>query len=253
LLLGQLAEFLKRDDEALAWYRSVPRGDGTGKTGDEAVSRSAVVLDRQGKTAEAMALLHTLQQDQNADADALRSSYQLEAQLLAGHKQYDAALLVYAHGLGVFDADPELLYGRALLLESMDRIADSEADLRGILEIDPDNAEALNALGYTLADRTKRYAEAKGLIERALILQPDTPAFLDSLGWVQHRLGHDAEAVRNLRRAFALQKDAEIAAHLGEVLWLQGDKENARRIWQQGQVLDKDNPALQRVIDTYKP
>ena len=249
LLLGQLAEYLKRDDEALAWYREVPRG----KSHGEAISRSAMVLDRQGKADQALALLHTLQQDQNESADAQRASYQFEAQLLAGHKRYDAALSAYARGLGVFDADPDLLYGRAGLLEQMDRVADSEADLRGILQIDPDNAEVLNALGYTLADRTQRYREAQGYIEKALLLQPDTPAFLDSLGWVQHHLGLDADAVRNLRRAFALQKDAEIAAHLGEVLWLEGDKDGARGIWKQGQALDKDNRALKRVIDTYKP
>ena len=249
LLLGQLAEYLKRDDEALAWYREVPRGKSRG----EAISRSAMVLDRQAKTVAALTLLHTLQQDQNESADAQRASYRFEAQLLAGHRQYDAALLAYARGLGVFDADPDLLYGRALLLEQMDRVADSEADLRGILQIDPDNAEVLNALGYTLADRTQRYREAQGYIEKALLLQPDTPAFLDSLGWVQHHLGLDADAVRNLRRAFALQKDAEIAAHLGEVLWLRGDKDGARGVWKQGQALDKDNRALKRVIDTYKP
>jgi tetratricopeptide (TPR) repeat protein len=249
LLLGQLADYLKRDIEALVWYRSVPRG----KSHGEAISRSAMVLDRQGDTATALAQLHALQRDPDEDANAQRASYQLEAQLLAGHKRYDAALLTYARGLGVFDADPDLLYGRALLLEQMDRVADSEADLRGILQVDPDNAEALNALGYTLADRTQRYREAQGYIEKALLLQPDTPAFLDSLGWVQHHLGRDADAVRNLRRAFALQKDAEIAAHLGEVLWLEGDREDARGFWKQGQALDRDNRALKRVIDTYKP
>jgi tetratricopeptide (TPR) repeat protein len=249
LLLGQLAEFLKRDDEALAWYRAVPQGKSYG----EAVSRSALVLDRQGKVADALALLHALQRDPDAEATDQRTSYEIEAQLLAGHKQYDAALAAYARGLGMFDADLGLLYGRALLLERMDRVAESEAALRGILKVDPDNAEALNALGYTLADRTRHYREAQGYIEQALRLQPDTPAFLDSLGWVQHRLGLDADALRNLRLAFALQKDAEIAAHLGEVLWLGGDKQAARTIWKQGEALDKDNRALKRVIETYKP
>ena len=219
----------------------------------EAISRSALVLDRQGKTADALALVHALQRDPDQDANAQRASYQLEAQLLTVHRQYDAALSAYARGLGMFDADPDLLYGRALLLEQMGRIADSEADLRGILQTDPDNAEALNALGYTLADRTRRYREAQGYIEKALLLRPDTPAFLDSLGWVQHRLGDDVDAARNLRRAFALQKDAEIAAHLGEVLWLAGDRDGARAIWMQGRALDKDNRALKRAIETYQP
>ena len=249
LLLGQLAEYLQRDGEALSWYREVPRGAAY----SEAISRSALVLDRQGKTADALALVHALQRDPDQDANAQRASYQLEAQLLTVHRQYDAALSAYARGLGMFDADPDLLYGRALLLEQMGRIADSEADLRGILQTDPDNAEALNALGYTLADRTRRYREAQGYIEKALLLRPDTPAFLDSLGWVQHRLGDDVGAARNLRRAFALQKDAEIAAHLGEVLWLAGDRDGARAIWMQGLALDKDNRALKRAIETYQP
>ena len=115
------------------------------------------------------------------------------------------------------------------------------------------NAEALNALGYTLADRTDRYAEAQVLIEKALRLQPDSPAFLDSLGWVQHRLGRDVEALRNLRRAFSLLKDPEIAAHLGEVMWLHGDKDGARAVWKEGLALDKDNRALRRVVQTYRP
>ena len=249
LLLGQLAEYLKHDDEALAWYRGVPRGIAH----DPAQNRIAVVLASRGDIDGALAVLRAQQHDDMAEGDAQRESFQIEAELLARHARKNEALAAYGRGLAFYDDDPALLYGRALLLEDMDRVVEAESDLREIVASDPDNAEALNALGYTLADRTNRYAEAQVLIEKALRLQPDSPAFLDSLGWVQHRLGRDSEALRNLRRAFALQKDAEIAAHLGEVLWLDGNKDAARVVWRQGLSIDKDNRALRRVVQAYKP
>jgi tetratricopeptide (TPR) repeat protein len=249
LLLGQLAEYLQRFDEALAWYRGLPAGP----QHDAAQSRIAIVLDARGDLDGAIKTLREVQHDDGADGDAQRDSFQIEAELLAKHQRKDEALAAYGRGLAIYDGEPGLLYGRALLLEGMDRVTEAEADLSSIIKTQPDNAEALNALGYTLADRTQRYAEAQVLIERALRLQPDSPAILDSLGWVQHRLGRDAEALRNLRRAFSLQKDAEIAAHLGEVLWLGGDKTGARTVWEQGLSIDKDNRALQRTVQTYKP
>ena len=249
LLLGQLAEYLKRDDDALSWYRGLT----SGAQHDQAQNRIAIVLDTRGDLNGALRALRDLQHDDGADGDAQRDSFQIEADLLARHQRKDDALATYGRGLAIFEGEPGLMYGRALLLEGMDRVAEAEADLRSIVELQPNNAEALNALGYTLADRTQRYAEAQVLIERALRLQPDSPAILDSLGWVQHRLGRDAEALRNLRRAFALQKDAEIAAHLGEVLWLGGDRNAARAVWKQGVAIDKDNRALQGVMQTYHP
>ncbi len=249
LLLGQLAEYLQHDDEALAWYRGLTAGSAH----DRAQNRIAIVLEGRGDLVGALAALRAQQHDDGSDEDAQRDSYQIEAELLARHDRKTEALASYDRGLAFYDGDQALLYGRALLLEGMDRVTEAESDLRNIVAEDPDNAEALNALGYTLADRTDRFAEAQVLIEKALRLQPDSPAFLDSLGWVQHRLGRDVEALRNLRRAFALQKDPEIAAHLGEVLWLHGDKEAARTVWKQGFVLDKDNRALRRVVQTYDP
>ncbi|MBS0213425.1 MAG: hypothetical protein JSR26_09660 [Proteobacteria bacterium] len=249
LLLGQLAEYLQRPDEALAWYRGVADGNAR----DDASNRIAIVLEGKGDLAGALDMLRTQRRDASDNPDAQIDSYRIEAELLAKHDRKPEALAAYDRGLAFFDGDPGLLYGRALLLEDMDRIPEAEADLRAIIAADPNNAEALNALGYTLADRTERYAEAQALIEKALRLKPDSPAFLDSLGWVQHRLGRDAESLRNLRRAFSLLKDPEIAAHLGEVLWLHGDKDGARAVWKQGLALDKDNRAMQRVEKTYHP
>jgi Flp pilus assembly protein TadD len=130
----------------------------------------------------------------------------------------------------------------------LDHIDASVRDLRRLLALQPGNADALNALGYTLADRTKDQAEALTLIEKALTLKPDEPAIIDSLGWVQYRLGHLKEAVDRLRTAYAKQPDPEIAAHLGEVLWVSGDKDEARKIWAQGQKKDAKNKVLLETI-----
>ncbi len=249
LLLGQLAEYLKHPQQALAWYRGVQDG----AAHDDARNRIAIVLESQGDLAGALAVLREQHRAAVASVDAQSASYRIEADLLAKHDRKAEALAAYDRGLAFFDGDSDLLYGRALLLVDMGRIPEAESDLRAMIAADPDNAAALNALGYTLADHTTRYAEAQVLIERALRLQPDSAAFLDSLGWLQHRQGHDDEALRNLSRAFALLKDPEIAAHLGEVLWLRGDKDAARSVWKQGLELDKGNVALQRVERTYHP
>ena len=127
--------------------------------------------------------------------------------------------------------------------------ASAEADLRKILVIEPDSVAALNALGYTLADRTDRYQEALELINRARAADPDNAAIIDSYGWVLYRLGRPEDALGELRRAFALQKDAEIGAHLGEVLWVLGKREEARKYFEQAREIDPDNRALQRALE----
>jgi len=141
------------------------------------------------------------------------------------------------------------LYARSLSWERRDDIAHAEADLRKVLATDPDNVAALNALGYTLADRTSRYAEALELIDRARVAEPDNAAIIDSYGWVLYRLGRPQEAVVQLRRALAMQKDPEIAAHLGEVLWVMGDKQEARKYFDQARKLEPDNRSLQRALE----
>jgi Flp pilus assembly protein TadD len=126
-----------------------------------------------------------------------------------------------------------------------------ERDLGAILAADPDNASALNALGYTLADRGERLDEAHAMIERALTLRPDDPAILDSMGWVLFRLGRPAEALPWLRRALELADDGEIAAHLGEVLWNLGERSEARRVWRRAQEQTPDNKHLQRTLERH--
>jgi tetratricopeptide (TPR) repeat protein len=244
LLLGQTAEFLERYPDALQWYRSVPGGDQRW----QARLRAANVLHELERGDEAYADLRTLQADAAVDEDARRNAYLLEAELRQKDKSDAGELDAYARGLAAFPDDAALLYARGLAWERRDDIARTEADFRRILVAEPDNVATLNALGYTLADRTTRYAEALQLIDRARVADPDNPAIIDSYGWVLYRLGRNDEALVQLRRAFALQKDPEIAAHLGEVLWVNGDKEEARRFFEQGRKLDPDNRALKRAL-----
>jgi predicted Zn-dependent protease len=244
LLLGQTAEFLERYQDALQWYRSVPGGDQRW----QARLRAANVLHELKRGEEAYADLRKLQADAGADEDARRNAYLLEAELRQKDDNDTGELDAYARGLAAFPDDAALLYARALGWERRDDIARAEADFRRILVAEPDSVATLNALGYTLADRTTRYAEALQLIDRARVAEPDNPAIIDSYGWVLYRLGRNDEALVQLRRAFALQKDPEIAAHLGEVLWVSGDKDEARKFFEQGRKLDPDNRALKRAL-----
>ena len=244
LLLGQTAEYLDRDTEALEWYRGVPGGPQRW----QARLREANVLHELKRGDEAFAQLRQLQADAAANDDVRRDAYLLEADLHREDKADAAELDSFARGLAAFPDDGALLYARALSWERRDDIAHAEADLRKVLVAEPDNVAALNALGYTLADRTTRYAEALELIDRARVAEPDNAAIIDSYGWVLYRLGRSEEALVELRRAFAMQKDPEIAAHLGEVLWLTGQKDEARRYFDEGRKLDPENRSLQRAL-----
>lgn len=244
LLLGQVAEFLKRPDEALQWYRSVPGGEQRW----QARLRIANVQHTLKHGDLAYADLRKLEAEADADEDSRRDAYLLEADLRHQDKEDAGELDAFARGLAAFPDDDALLYARALAWERRDDIARAEADFRRILVAQPDNVATLNALGYTLADRTTRYAEALQLIDRARVAEPDNPAIIDSYGWVLYRLGRVQDALPQLRRAYALQKDPEIAAHLGEVLWASGDKAGARHYFDEARKLDPDNRALQRAL-----
>ncbi|MDR3387027.1 MAG: tetratricopeptide repeat protein [Rudaea sp.] len=245
-LLGELAELLERKIEALAWYRQVPADD---EHSFEAQMRSAVLLDDSGKSAEALALVHELQARAGDDVKQLGDVFLLEAELHSKHQHDDTALAVYDRGLKALPDDTRLLYARALLNDDLDHVDAAVRDLRRVVELKPDDADALNALGYTLADRTEQKTEALSLIQKALTLKPGEPAIIDSLGWAQYRLGHLDEAVTQLKVAYQKQPDAEIAAHLGEVLWVSGHHDEARKIWDQGQKKDAKNKVL---LDTIK-
>ena len=151
-------------------------------------------------------------------------------------------------GLEQYPNDLNLLYTRAMLAEKRDDLAQLETDLRYIIQREPEHAMALNALGYTLADRTTRYEEARELIEKAHQLNPDDPAILDSLGWVNYRQGNLDEAERLLRQALEKFPDHEVAAHLGEVLWAQGKQRDARRVWRDALSATPDSPILRDTL-----
>ena len=174
--------------------------------------------------------------------------YLLEAEAWSEHDDNNRAWNVIQQGLEQFPEDLNLLYTRAMLAEKRDDLALLESDLRFILEREPDNAMALNALGYTLADRTTRYDEAKELIEQAHQLDPNDPAIIDSLGWVNYRLGNLVEAERLLRKALKQFPDGEVAAHLGEVLWMQGKQKEARKVWREALDAQPDNEILRSTL-----
>jgi len=245
LLLGQVAEMLERVDEALEWYRSVPGGEARWT----ARLREANVLHELERAPEAYTALRALQSDATVDEGTRRDAYLLEAELRQKDGQLVEELNAFARGLAAYPDEPALLYSRALTWERRDDIPRAEADFRRILVAEPDNVNALNALGYTLADRTTRYAEALELIDRARAAEPDSAAIIDSYGWVLYRLGRLEEALVELRRAYGLQKDPEIASHLGEVLWMLGKKDEARRYFDEARRLDPENRSLKRALE----
>lgn len=249
LLLGHVAESLGLWDEAERWYEGVPHGAGS----DLALLRLANLHDQRGRTGLAIERLKDLQSDTSADGERVRDSHLLEADILERAGRADDAGMALDRGLAVFEGDPVLRYARAMLNERRDQVDAALADLRAIIDDDPADAQALNAYGYTLAERRGDYAGGLPYIERAHALQPESAAILDSLGWVRFRLGEREESLALLRDAWARLKDPEIAAHLGEVLWTRGDKDAARAIWREGAAIDADNRALRRALETFKP
>jgi Flp pilus assembly protein TadD len=139
-----------------------------------------------------------------------------------------------------------------IIAEKLDKLAVMEQDLRKLIQLKPDHAHAYNALGYTLADRTNRLEEAKQLVEQALKLSPDDPFIMDSMGWVFYRMGKLPDALDFLKRAFERRADPEIAAHLGEVLWVQGNRDEADKLWSTAIKRNPENEALIAVIKKFK-
>ncbi len=245
LYLGQTAERRKRYDEAERWYSSIIRK----KHRFEARVRLGAVTAKRGDLQKGLNILHGI----NPTSDEQRLQLALaEEQIQRDAGKYSAALKVLNKALKALPKHKDLLYARALVAEKLDDLVLHERDLRLVLKLDPKNAHALNALGYTLADRTDRHQEAFKLIKQALEIRPNDPFILDSMGWVHYRLGNSKDAVRFLRRALQIRPDAEISAHLGEVLWTSGKQHQATRIWEQALQKDPDNEVLQSAIKKFK-
>ncbi len=243
--LGQACEEGKRYDEAMRYYAAVQGGDQF----VPAQARYAFLLGRQNKLAEAREYLQNVRTSSDEQRALL---IQAEAQLLREAKDYQQSYDLLNQALEKQPENVDLLYDSAMAAEKLDRIDVVEANLRKLITLKPDHAQAYNALGYTLADRTDRLKEAKGYIDKALKLLPDDPFILDSMGWVLYRLGDYKGALDYLQRAYGLRPDPEIAAHVGEVLWVRGQQQEAEKVWRDASKDNPDNELLQATIKRYQ-
>jgi len=244
-LLGQVAEGQKKPEDAIDWYRKVE-----GQDWMRSQLRIATLVAKRDGLAKGREYLQSIQPRTQDDRIQM---IQIEAQLLRDARAWGDTYEMLSQAVARFPESFELLYDRAMAAERMNKLDVLEADLRRVIELKPDYAHAYNALGYTLADRTERLEEAQVLIEKALKLAPGDPFILDSLGWVQYRRGNLEDAVKNLRLAHAARPDPEIAAHLGEVLWKLGERDEAKRIWQAALTENPDHEALLGVMQKFKP
>lgn len=242
--LGRIAESQERYTDAMASYRQVRQGENR----LNAQIRIGVLLADGGDVEAARRHLHGVRSESTQDAVRI---YITEANLLTRTARHEEAMDIYDASLEEFPGNSDLLYSRGMLAVRMDRLDIMERDMRAIIEREPDHAEALNALGYTLADRTDRFEEAYALIKRAIELKPDDHYIIDSLGWVLHRMGRHQEALVQLRRAMSISPDPEIAAHLGEVLWVLGNKVEARAVWSTALETAPDDESLLDVIERF--
>jgi tetratricopeptide (TPR) repeat protein len=240
--LGRIAEDRGELEEAVSYYMQV----GDSREFLPAASRVGTILVDSGQLERNAGWFENQREAFPQRREAL---YGLEADLLGQAGDSDAALQLLDRALADEPKSTPLRYARAMQLEQRGELDTMEQELRRILREDPDNATALNALGYTLANRTGRYTEALQLISRALELEPNEPAILDSMGWVLYRTGQHQEALDYLTRAYASFPDPEVAAHLGEVMWVTGDTEGARAVWQAAALRDPDHPVLRETLE----
>lgn len=244
--LGQLNEAKKHDEEALQNYRQVPDGE----YAYAARLRVAYLLYKTGKLKEAREYLHQTNAQNNQQRVQLLS---IEAQLLRDAKQAETAYQVLTQGLEKLPNHPDLLYETAMLADQLGKHDVFEQMMRKVIEIKPDHAQAYNALGYSLLDRNERVAEGMLLVEKARQLAPDDAAIIDSVGWGHYRMGNLDKSLEFLRRAYNANPDPEIAAHLGEVLWVQGVKEQAKKVWSDALKSHPDNTVLQGTMKKFIP
>jgi tetratricopeptide (TPR) repeat protein len=243
--MAQIAEKQKDFAAASAWLDRIENAEDI----MAAQMRRASLLARQGQLPQARALLRN-QPERRAD-DA-RLKLVAEAQLLRDFKAWQAAFDVYAEAVKRFPDDFDLLYDQAMMAEKIDRLDTMEQLLRQLIERKPDHHHAYNALGYSLAERGLRLPEAKSLIQKAVELEPNDAYIQDSLGWVEFRLGNVAQALDILKAAYAKRPDPEIAAHLGEVLWTQGQQDEAKKVWREGLLLASDNETLHATLKRFQ-
>jgi tetratricopeptide (TPR) repeat protein len=246
--LGRVNEDQGRYEEAIEWFEQVHIGEYL----FDARLRIANLLGETGRFEAAHEHLQSMLKGSQSNGSLVRI-YLTEGELLRAEKRYNDAMDVYSTALDIVPGNSDLLYARALAAEKVGRIDILENDLKTILETEPNNAHALNALGFTLADQTDRYEEAYDYLKRAIEIMPDDAAIIDSYGWINYRLGNYEEAIRLLRNALSRFDDGEIAAHLGEVLWVSGNQEEAKMVWKKALKKAPDDTLLQEIMERFIP
>jgi tetratricopeptide (TPR) repeat protein len=239
--LGRIAEDRHQYQQALRHYEKVT----SGQQGLDAAVRRAVMLGKLNRVNDARNILESLREQFPPLSDRFLMA---EGEILLEDGAYDQALELYGEALQEEPDNDEILYARSLVYERMSRVPESEADLRKILGHTPDDARALNALGYTLTVHTDRLDEADKLVSKALLLTPDDPAVIDSMGWLRFRQGRPQDALPLLQKAYAQFPDGEVAAHLGQVMWALGDKDKARALLAQAARNDPDNSQVRDAL-----
>ena len=247
--LGVVAEALKDSEAALGWYRRV----GAGEYFVGAKLKTATLLGKRDGLATGRKFLLDAQESESDSPEIQAQLVLAESQLLRDSKAYGEAFAVLTAALVKAPNSAELLYDRAMVADKLDKLDALESDLRRVIELKPDYAHAYNALGYTFAERNKRLGEAQALIQKALSLAPDDPFIQDSMGWVHFRMGNTDAALAALRKAYQARRDPEIAAHLGEVLWVAGQREEAQKLWRAALQESPGNDSLTALLEKYRP
>jgi tetratricopeptide (TPR) repeat protein len=245
LLLAQLADERGDTEAALKWLAKIEPQSGRNAFYISAQIKSAQISAKRGNLGEARGKLARIETE---DAAELEQIILAESQIMRDADQPKEAFAILEAGLKRFPKNASLLYDYAMAAEKLDKLVIMETTLRQLIALDPESQHAYNALGYSLADRNLRLAEAYQLIEKALKLAPNDAFIMDSMGWVQFRLGKFKEAEDWLRRSYEKRQEAEIAAHLGEVLWVTGRKDEAKKIWREGGVKDPKNDTLKSTL-----
>jgi tetratricopeptide (TPR) repeat protein len=243
--MGQAAEGLKRYDEAIGWYQKVDSSDWV-----RAQLKIATLISRQQGLAAGRAYLHKIEPKNDDDRVQV---IQVEAQLLRDAKAWKETYDLLTKAVADYPDSFELLYDRAMAAERIEKLDVLEKDLRKVIVMKPDYAHAYNALGYTLAEKTNRFTEARDLIEKAYKLSPEDPFIMDSLGWVYYRMGDTGLALKHLQQAYTARPDPEIAAHLGEVLWKSGQRDEAQKIWRAALTENPNHESLLAVMQKFRP
>ena len=247
LILSQLAEERGDIKAAVGWLDKLPEGDEKAAFG--AQLRRAQLLGKGGDVPAARRLLASLKP---GDPAAQAQVTAMEAQVLRDAGQNEQAFTLMQAATRRFPNNPDLLYDFALLAEKTGHLEVMEKSLREVMRLAPDNHHAYNALGYSLAERNVRLEEARALVEKALGMAPEDPFIMDSMGWVEYRLGNLDAAEAHLRRAYGLRRDPEIAVHLGEVLWQKGRQADAQKLWREARAKDPHNDTLRSTLARLK-